>query len=146
MPYAQRTTVPVEKTRAEIEAVLKKYGASQFFTGWEEDVKASIAFKFNDRFVKFILRMPDKGRNATRWEAECRRRWRALLIVIKAKLEAVASEISTFEDEFLAFITLPDGSSVGSWLKPQLALAYKEGKMPTKSLLGISDKSGDKDK
>ena len=38
-----------------------------------------------------------------RWEQACRQRWRALALVIKAKLEAIDAEISTFEEEFLPF-------------------------------------------
>jgi excisionase family DNA binding protein len=33
------------------------------------------------------------------WEQACKARWRALLLVIRAKLEAVACGISTVEDE-----------------------------------------------
>jgi hypothetical protein len=32
--YAGRTTVSPEKTRMQIEAVLKRYGADQFIYGW----------------------------------------------------------------------------------------------------------------
>jgi hypothetical protein len=30
MPYADRTTVPIERTKAEIEATLTRYGADRF--------------------------------------------------------------------------------------------------------------------
>ncbi len=64
------------------------------------------------------------------WEQACRQRWRALALVIKAKLEAVSAGISVFEDEFLANIVLPDGQLVGQWLRPQLAVSYEGGRMP----------------
>jgi hypothetical protein len=35
------------------------------------------------------------------------RRWRALLLMIKAKVEAVESGVVTFEDEWLAHFVLP---------------------------------------
>jgi hypothetical protein len=52
-------------------------------------------------------------------------------LVIKAKLEAVAAEISTVEDEFLAHTVLPSGETVGEWVKPQVEQAYLSGAMPT---------------
>ncbi len=64
------------------------------------------------------------------WEQACRQKWRALYLVIKAKLEAVESGISCFEDEFLANIVLPDGSLVGNFMRPQIEQVYSSGNMP----------------
>jgi len=60
----------------------------------------------------------------------CRQRWRALLLVIKAKLEAVTAGISTIETEFLANIVLPDNTTAGEWMLPQIDRAYRTGEMP----------------
>lgn len=144
--YAEKTTVPSERSRAEIEATLRRYGASQFMYGWEAS-RAVVAFQMCDRRVRFDLPMPDRNarefthtpsRGARRSEAEqekayeqaCRQRWRALALVIKAKLEAVEAGITEFEDEFLAHITLPSGQTVGRWMRPQIARAYESGQMP----------------
>ena len=54
----------------------------------------------------------------------------ALLLIIRAKLEAVESGITTLESEFLANLVLPDGGTVGDWLAPQIDEAYATGKMP----------------
>ena len=55
------------------------------------------------------------------YDQACRQRWRALLLVIKAKLEAVTAGISTIETEFLANIVLPDNTiCVGEWMLPQI--------------------------
>ena len=51
-------------------------------------------------------------------EQACRQRCRALLLIIRAKLEAVESGMTTLESEFLANILLPDGGTVGQWLSP----------------------------
>ncbi len=64
------------------------------------------------------------------YEQAGRQRWRALALVIKAKLEAVESGVETFEDAFLSHIVLPGGGTIGRWLKPQLQEAYVGGKMP----------------
>jgi hypothetical protein len=116
-------------------------------------------FRMGGRHIKFILPMPDPASDEfTRtpakrdlrtpaaaeaaWEQACRQRWRALALVIKAKLEAVAAGITTVEDEFLAHTVLPDGSTVGEWAKPQLALAYQSAQMPTRLLLQGGDAHG----
>jgi hypothetical protein len=133
--FAESTQVPVERTKNQIEAVLTKYGADQFISGWEHG-RAMLGFRMHDRMVRFELPLPsaDEYRQQTRRDQETRQRWRALLLVIKAKLEAVQSNIATFESEFLAHIVLPNNRTVGQEFIPQLAQVYKTGKMP--KLLG----------
>lgn len=144
--YAADTQVSSEKSRAEIERTLRRYGATRFGYAWEEG-SAVIVFEAQGRRVRFLLPMPDPqarefhftpAQNRRRtpsaaeeaWEQACRQRWRALLLVIKAKLEAVEAGITEFEDEFLAHIVLPGGGTVGQEIRPKLALAYSTGKMP----------------
>jgi hypothetical protein len=146
--YATETAVPVDKTRNEIERTLMRYGAEAF--GYmNEAFQVKLAFRMGGRHIRFILPMPDpkdfsrtptgqeRANDARQraWEQAQRQRWRALLLIIKAKLEAVAAGITTIEDEFLAHTVLPDGSTVGEWAKPQLAIAYERGAMPTHLLL-----------
>lgn len=148
MAYAAKTEVSVVKTKAEIEALVQRYGAGQFLSGWLED-RAVIGFTMAGRQIKFVLPMPDKNDSAftmfkdrygrlqprtvssaqEQWEQSCRSRWRALLLVIKAKLEAVEIGISTIEDEFLANIVMPTGQTVGEMAKAPIALAYQTGKV-----------------
>jgi hypothetical protein len=142
--YAEKTTVSVESSRMEIERTLQRYGADQFMYGWDGN-QAIIQFTAHNRRVKFMLTLPEKtdrrfthsarGIRTTEvalreWEQGCRQRWRALNLVIKAKLEAVAAGISEFEEEFLAHIIMPNGETVGEWMKPQVNKAYTTGKMP----------------
>jgi len=67
--------------------------------------------------------------------AEERRRWLALLLVIKAKLEAVESGIITFEEEFLAHVVMPDGRTVLQHVQVPIERAYIEGHV--RPLLGL---------
>lgn len=143
--FAENTSVSSEKSRAEIERTLSRYGADGFMYGWA-DGNAIVAFRMNSRHVKFVLPMPDKsdkeftrtptGKQRSRaqqessYEQAVRQRWRALALVIKAKLEAVESGITVFDDEFMAHIVLPDGQTVGGWMRPQIARAYEQGGMP----------------
>ena len=141
--YAKDTSVSVSKSKAEIEHIVERYGAGQFMSGWSAD-QAMIAFSMEGRQVRFVLPMPDKGERRfthhskgartpdaalKQWEQACRQRWRALALVIKAKLEAVESGISIFEDEFMAKIVLPGGRTVSEEVRPRIAEAYKSGKM-----------------
>jgi hypothetical protein len=142
--YAADTSVSVSSSKAEIERIIERYGATGFMSGWSAD-RAMISFAMNERQIRFVLTMPDKtearfthssrGLRAPEtiqkeWEQACRQRWRALALVIKAKLEAVESGISVFDDEFMANIVLPDGSTVGEYMRPQITNAYEQRSMP----------------
>lgn len=144
--YASATKVAPEKSRAEIEKTLSRYGAKQY--GYAQDAErgvASISFNAHGRYVRFVLNLPlqnsreftrtSRGSRApaaarTAWEQACRQKWRALALCVKAKLETVRSGISTFETEFLANIVLPNGDTVGQLMQPQIAEAYETGGMP----------------
>jgi hypothetical protein len=154
--FAEGTTVAAGRTRHEIEALLERYGATQFVSGWTE-LNAVLGFVMRDRQIRFVLPMPaatdeeftHRRVNQTgtlqprtdlqakeAFSQEVSRRWRSLALIVKAKLEAVESGIVTFEDEFLAHTVLPDGQTAGEWLKPQVAEAYRIGAMPS-TLLGL---------
>lgn len=144
--FAEGTTVSSERSRAEIEALLNRHGATAFgyLTG---EAKAAIQFQIGQRIVQITLTLPDrkdkrfwytKEKRFQRtqeqayasWEQECRRLWRALLLLVKAKLEAVASGISTIENEFLADTLLPNKMTVGATIRAQIEEAYRTGGMP----------------
>jgi len=136
MPYAERTQVPVSKSRTEIEKALAKYGADAFGFGWEGD-RSVIQFRADGRYVRFTVQMPNREQmTQARFEQAERQRWRALLLVVKAKLESVEAGIETFEEAFLAHVVMPDGTVVKEWLGPQLDEAYSTGLMP-KTLLAL---------
>ncbi len=108
--YARNTTVGTDKTRAEIEKLLKKCGASHF--GYmSEPGKAQIAFVSANRRVKFTVPMPTRG-TERKVKAEERRRWRSLLLSVKGKLVGVADGVETFEEAFLAHIVTNEGPTV----------------------------------
>lgn len=128
MSYAEHTKVPVDKTRAEIEKVVTKYGATTFAT-LNEPERAVIIFEAHERRVRFILPLPSrKGfKNDAAHEQAMRQRWRALLLTVKAKLESVESKIETFEEAFYAHVVLPNGSSVYEQTHEQLAKQIADG-------------------
>lgn len=144
--YAENTSVPVEKTRAEIETAIVRFGADRFMAGTETG-KATIAFQFKNRIVRFILTLPRRDekrfwqtpargnkRNDAEafklWEQACRASWRALFLVIKAKIEAVERGITTFDHEFMAHYVLPNGLTIAETLIPQIEEMAQNRKMP----------------
>jgi hypothetical protein len=147
--YAENTEVPVERSKAEIEKLIARYGGSLISFGWRSEQVAVLGFRWRERMIKFEIRMPDPkdyqrtARNLQRTriqvqaavDAETRRRWRVLLIRLKVKFETVDSEPDLWEEEFLANVLLPDGKTVGRWLQPQLEQAYITGQMPKQLLL-----------
>jgi hypothetical protein len=138
--YAANTTVTVEKSKAEIERTLRRYGATSF-AYYSDHQRAIIAFVKNERQIRFALPMPDpndrqfthhqRGRRTASaqealYEQATRQKWRALSLVIKAKLEAVDAGIVTFEDEFMSHMVLPNGATVGEYVGPQIEEAYSQ--------------------
>lgn len=145
--YAANTDVSSDRSRAEVERTLARYGAASFMYGWDAG-RSVVGFIANGRQIRIELPMPDRNsrefthtptRGNQRSDAEAERayeqavkqRWRALALVIKAKLEAVEAGISSFEDEFLAHTALPNGVLVADWLQPQITEAYESGSMPS---------------
>ena len=53
--------------------------------------------------------------------------WRAIVLITKAKLEAVEAGVTTLEHEFLANMVLPDGRTVYEKLEPVLREAISTG-------------------
>lgn len=143
--YAQNTSVSVAKSRAEIETILQRYGCDDFAYRSNRR-QAQVVFSAHGRMIRFDLDLPDpdseefcltvKGRERASdtahkaWEQACRQRWRALALVIKAKLEAVETGITTFEIEFLGHMVLPGGQLFHEVAIPKIAAAYETGKMP----------------
>lgn len=71
-----------------------------------------------DRAGRYVF---EEKRKRSLCEAEERRRWRVLLLVLKGKLAAVASGAVTLDEEFLPYIVTDSGETVGERIIPQLA-------------------------
>lgn len=141
--YAKNTQVSVEKSKGELERILQRYGAQQFMSGWDQEL-AYVAFAINNRAYKMSLPLPSKDdfkmtpskkwerskeKMMEAWEQACRQRWRALLLMVKGKLEGIECGAATLENEFLAYACLPNGETVSQWLQPQMDKVM-EGNMP----------------
>ena len=127
-PYAD-TDVPYEKTKAQIEIILKSYGVKGIrWTSMEgqddvlefivvaniQGVQKQIGIAVNPPHIFLKKRYPGKGLVNTE---NINQEYRLLFYWIKSKVEAVMWGLSTIEKEFLSQVTmkLPDGrtTSVG---------------------------------
>lgn len=146
--YAAKTDVTSDRSRMEIERTLARYGSTHF-AYMSEPGQARIAFQRGDRQVRFIVPLPDPAARefthhsrgprtpAAReqaYEQACRQRWRALALVVKAKLEAIESGIATFDQEFFAYTVLPSGRTVFEETGTQVATMIASG-MPGQLML-----------
>lgn len=135
--YAERTKVSPEKSRMEVETFLRKRGATALGTMNDARVFA-IQFQIKERTVRFLVPTPTakSGMNQRQRELyierETRRRWRALMLVMKAKFEAVDTGITTFDREFLAHLVAGDGRTVGDHLEPSI----QKGQLATGAATG----------
>lgn len=137
--YAEGTQVEVPKTRGEIESLLVKHGATQSFTGSDHAARSGfVMFVIGGRHYRLNVPpapQPEPQRRRAGFvkakapEQIERERWRALLLIVKAKLEIVRAGMGTVEREFLADTMLPDGSVLGDSIEPTLASMYTTGKM-----------------
>ena len=138
--FAQRTPVEVVRTRTQIEDELRRRGASSFGYNVDDTTsEAVIAFTIAGLRVRMILPLPSFDDDAFRYtpsgkyqrapaeqakafDAELRRRWRSLLLIVKAKLVAVDDGITTMEREFLPDVVVGD-TTVWERVRPELERA-----------------------
>lgn len=142
--YAENTTVAAEKSRAQIEVLIRRYRAAGFVSGYDGR-RAFVLFRLADRQIRFDLQLPDATdsmfarvpgrRRQQKVEQEERRLWRSLLLVIKSKLESTESGIETVEEAFLAQTVMGDGTTVGQWAAEHLPEALSAGVLPNQPAL-----------
>lgn len=132
--YAATTEVPVERSKRQIEDLLRTHEAEQFHTGWDA-TRDIIEFGWQGKQIRFVLPRPKpddytitpgglwrSARQQTQaMDQADRQRWRALYLVVRAKLEAVESGIAIFEEEFMAFIVVPGrNQTIGEIMVPRI--------------------------
>lgn len=133
--YAKQTEVSVSKSKTEIDQVLRRYGIRECGIMGTE-TQAAIIFSIGGKRVQVIVHLPDRrSRKITHTEAGYSRNaaaqkkafeqaekqtWRALVLYIKAGLEAVEAGIRTVEEVFFYDILTPNGQTIGQMLQPEL--------------------------
>lgn len=128
--YAQDTRVSSGISKEQIERELRRAGASNIFSGYDDDRKLiTLGFRLELRCYKISCSTDRPTRRCEPEQLE-REAWRVLLLMTKAKLEGIAQGITTFEQEFMASLLLPDGSTVADDVLPKVAEAYATSDMP----------------
>jgi hypothetical protein len=143
--YAATTNVSRAKSTEELETLLSKHGATSFIAGTHEH-HATIAFQIRDLRILMRVPLPDPKNpeftatptGGTRATTTAHRlhttavhaTWRALLLLVKAKLVAVDQGVTTIEQEFLPHLLLPDGSTFADHALTQIRQAYATGQIP----------------
>ena len=157
-PYAAGTSVSAEKSRAELETLLGKYGATdRGFRVNDTLGTAAVMFVIGGKKYRIDVPMPQRkmaennepGQTDPRgwfgwdsakrqqykdkqWEQACRERWRGFVLLVKAKLEAVRIGLSSVDREFAADLLLANGKTVHE----QIAEAIMRPGPPTLMLGG----------
>lgn len=132
--YAEDTAVPVERSAAEVKKRLRDAGADSIAI-YEGAARSAVAFTAQGRMYRITVPIQPGAKNVAQEE---RRAWRLLLLLVKAKLEAVREGATTIEREFLADMLLGDGSTVHERAAEQIRIAYETGATPRLLLEGPS--------
>ena len=126
--YAEGTKVGVDSSRGEITGILTKHGVKRM--GWFGDADSGdeLQFELGGGQFRFRIEKPTAAELERRdghlysypqnvdWEskadAEWRRRWRANVLLLKAKLEFIDSGDTTLDRELLPYRVLADGRTL----------------------------------
>lgn len=119
--YAEGTQVSVDSSRGEITGILAKHGVQRM--GWMAAPEGDeLMFELGGGSYRLSMVKPTLTEirelypNAydpqAKLAAEWRRRWRANVLLLKAKLEFVASGDTTLDRELLPYRVLKDGRTL----------------------------------
>ena len=141
--YAAGTEVSESRSREEIERTLMRYGASEF-ASYRSQERGGVAFMLKGRRYQLMVPLPDpddrrfkftESRGYMRsaqsareaYEQEVRRRWRVLLLKLKAAFESVDLGMETVEQALWSLVVLPSGEPIADWAMPRIEHAYRTG-------------------
>lgn len=135
--YAAGTSVPVQRSLMELQAVANKFGAKRFGYATDAD-RAVVTFEAADRLYRLEVepsgpaehrltptgKLRDRAAMDRLASEETARRWRSLVLLMKALLVAVDDGLMDTQTALLPWTVLPDGSTLAAWAGPQLEAAY----------------------
>jgi len=126
--YAEGTAVSVESSRGEITGILAKHGVTRM--GWAtEPQQDALHFELAGHSYRLYIQRPTVDEVRGMWiadgrdwsrvydrdakvAAEWKRRWRANVLLLKAKLEFADGLTSTVERELMPYMLLRDGRTL----------------------------------
>ena len=152
------TSIHADTTEMEIKKYLRGRGAENPVVAQDDDNnRIVVMFRLFGRVIQMEQRLltkdapliqkslgvnqhsryaPSDAQVKSRLEAETNRRWRVMLMRIKLRLDLIfdeedqAEREAMFRLEFLPDTSIPGGGTVREFMEPQVAEAYKTGKMP----------------
>ena len=129
--YAKNTSVPVSRSKQKIEELLESYGIEESFIG-RSPRGDGIGFRYNGKVYKMNVPAPPKeNKTEKQYEQKLRQRLRILYMSTKMKFEEIEAGVISFEDQFLAQMCLPDGSTVAEFMRlPDNVEKLKQAQMP----------------
>lgn len=92
---------------------------------------AMLSFRLKERSIRLDVPMPTQREVGTKanLEVRTRERWRAIALIVKAKLQAVEAGVDSIETAFLANVVTGDGRTVGQILLPRMSEAVTAGRL-----------------
>lgn len=130
--YAKNTTVPIARSKQKIEELLVSYGIEESFMG-RSPRGDGIGWKYKGKVYKMNVPTPNQNdfNTENQFQQAIRQRWRILYMSMKMKFEEIDAGVISFEDQFLAQMSLPDGSTVADFMKlPENISRLEKTKMP----------------
>lgn len=122
--YAENTKVTVESSRGDITGILAKHGVQRM--GWFSEPEAdTLQFEVDGRSYRFRIERPTWAQITDRFvnqktpegertavDAEWRRRWRANVLLLKAKLEFAEGDASTIARELMPYMLVANNQTL----------------------------------
>ena len=130
--YAKNTTVPVARSKQKIEELLVSYGIEESFMG-RSPRGDGIGWKYKGKVYKMNVPTPNQNdfNTENQYQQAIRQRWRILYMSMKMKFEEIDAGVISFEDQFLAQMSLPDGTTVADFMRlPDNIARLEKTKMP----------------
>jgi hypothetical protein len=143
--YAEETTVTIASSQTEARRLLTRYGADTIRLT-EDAERTMLEFRLHGWVIRFMVAAPalseevvvctragawrpESQRKAAQ-QQEYRRRFRSLVLQLKAKLEAVSSGDVLTEAAFMPELVTHENQTVAEWLLPQLDALRRSGRTP----------------
>ncbi len=108
-PYAKGTTVSVSKSREAIARLIERFGVGNLATGVMAG-RDFVMFDHDGQTYRFMIEPEDD-------EDEKMRKWRCLVLYVRAALVVVDEGVRDLDSVFLADRILPNGQSWGDYAK-----------------------------
>lgn len=123
--YAEDTEVPVSRFQAEVRDMLRSMGAGRIAIMDEPGQPGALMFEQGGRAYRLTVPVSQEIAAKTRAQDE-RRAWRLLVLLVKAKFQAVKEGLSSVEREFFADTVMPSGRLLVDEARESIAAAMAD--------------------